>query len=809
MSISFGISTYLGNGNWVFDHEDLVAALVNANRDKPFYGYRMAKKLVEDASKRGGFDAIKTLAENNGLRASAITNAEGSPLWWYTNNIEGATSVSAEPIYAGALEAEIVTEGGVEEIALSPLAEVTTDAGTTLAGGGVQTLAKALPVIGAIATGIGMGYQSYKEHPEAWTDLSNATFDTPFDFSDDFTFINRLVHGEYSDEYLSYARENDVAKVVKAFADRGALDYHTEYRSQVTEAGVYTPTLTPVVGRTPAYDACMEVLHDTYPNAVAYNCAESIEYNLDGTLKQYVCTVNASESSTPTADTVNIEYDSTYHAYRSSETSLLSNPILCTVIFSPTAGVTYQWLRSGGISIYSGTGEYISPINNIVYITSGGLNATAVTVREDNEVTRAFPIVDEAVGLNIAPNTSLADIKTALQNAYPEWYDESFTKSEYNPYTDSAFDDRYLPLAMPKNDPYTDNSPDSGYDQQTAQKGKIETSQQAKHLTEDNNKVENSTPVVTPTPTPNDAGGGSVGGRSNALWSVYNPSFTELDQLGQFLWSDNIVDILKTFLNNPVDAIISLHMVYCTPATGTPQPIYLGYINTLVHSHVVTEQFKTIDCGTVDVAEYFKDARDYSEAYTRIEIYLPFIGIKQLRTADIIGGKVQVVYTIDVYTGALLCKIFVTKLGVKQLLYNFSGNCSVQVPLTGADRTRLLSGAITGALGYFTGGAAGAVVGAVAGGLMQGSTIDRSGQLGANSGALGVKTPYIIITRNYGYDAGDYNKFYGFPSNNRVALLTCKGYTRVKDVHVDIITTATENEKREIETLLKSGVIIN
>ena len=142
------------------------------------------------------------------------------------------------------------------------------------------------------------------------------------------------------------------------------------------------------------------------------------------------------------------------------------------------------------------------------------------------------------------------------------------------------------------------------------------------------------------------------------------------------------------------------------------------------------------------------------------------------------------------------------------MLYTFEGNCAVQLPLTGADKSRLLTGVIGGAFtGGMMGGAGGAVVGAVKGAI-GGIKIQKTGSIGSNAGAMGIKKPYIIITRQKTYDAYDYNEQYGYPANLTTQLSTCKGYTRGKDVHVENIT-ATQEEKNMIENLLKQGIIIN
>ena len=322
----------------------------------------------------------------------------------------------------------------------------------------------------------------------------------------------------------------------------------------------------------------------------------------------------------------------------------------------------------------------------------------------------------------------------------------------------------------------------------------------------------NPTPVPTDTPS-SPSTPPAVTGSSNALWAVYNPTFSEVSAVGSYLWSSSIIDIIQKFFSNPMDAIISLHMIYTSPATGASQNIKLGYLDSGVSAKIVTNQYKIIDCGTIAVPEYFQDVRDYSP-YTKCDIFLPFIGIRSLNPEDVINCKLNCKYTVDVLTGAILAELYITKRGATQCLYTFAGNGAVQIPLTGGDRTRLLSGIIAGATavvgGAAVGGLAGAAAGAVHGvsGLHNSSNVERAGNFSANAGAMGIKKPYLIINRKDSYDATDYNKYYGFPCNIACKLSTCKGYTKVNSVHVEI-AKAMEEEKTEIMAALTSGVIIS
>ena len=298
---------------------------------------------------------------------------------------------------------------------------------------------------------------------------------------------------------------------------------------------------------------------------------------------------------------------------------------------------------------------------------------------------------------------------------------------------------------------------------------------------------------------------------ADALFTVYNPTDGQLNSLGGYLWSSSIIEQIKQIWQNPIDGVIALHKVYATPTTGSSKNIKLGYLDTSVAANVVTSQFVDIDCGSITVSEKKKNATDYSP-FTQIQIYLPFVGIQELDTNEIMGGSVNVKYRVDVYTGTCLAMIYVTRspdMTTPQLLYTFSGNASQKLPLTASD----FGGAISSLLGIVgvgvaSGGALGAAaaVGAAHSLTSEMVHIQHSGGLSANSGLLGPRTPFLIISRQYGYDANGYSEFYGYPANKTVYLNNCTGYVRVKDIRYK--GDGTEDEKNEIVNLLKTGVII-
>lgn len=309
-------------------------------------------------------------------------------------------------------------------------------------------------------------------------------------------------------------------------------------------------------------------------------------------------------------------------------------------------------------------------------------------------------------------------------------------------------------------------------------------------------------PPVDPTPEPPSPP--VVIGTASGMISIYNPTKAELGSFAGWLWSPDFLDNFLKIFNNPMDAIIGLHMLYATPITNGRNDIIVGYLNSHVNSKVVSQQYSTIDCGTVNVAEFYGNATDYAP-YTKVYCYLPFIGIVPLKADDVMGKKVNITYGIDVLTGTCLASIYTIKDNKRICMYTFTGNCGVQLPISGGN----YAGVVRGLIGMAGSVLAGSVIGAVGSALSMKTDVSHSGSIGSNAGVMGIRKPYLIITRYDSFDAVGYNRFYGLPANKTVTLNTCKGFTRVKSVHVDNLPIATDSEKNEIETLLRNGVVIN
>lgn len=301
---------------------------------------------------------------------------------------------------------------------------------------------------------------------------------------------------------------------------------------------------------------------------------------------------------------------------------------------------------------------------------------------------------------------------------------------------------------------------------------------------------------------------------SNAMFTVYKPSMTQVNAFGGWLWSTNIVEQIKRIWQNPLDGIISFMKVYVDAPTSGSDTIKVGILDSEVSSPVVSGQFVTVECGSLNVSEKFYNATDYSP-FVSMHLYLPFIGIVELDIDEFMSGEIKVTYHVDVYTGTCLAEVKSRRspdMPEWTIVYTFSGNASQQLPLTSAEFSGALSslvGVVGGGLAVASGGGLGLLAGAS--GIAHAVShemvhLAHSGSLSANAGIMGARTPYLILTRRRSYDANGYSELYGYPSNKTVFLNNCSGYVKVKDIRLE--TVATDSERLEIENLLKAGVII-
>ena len=289
--------------------------------------------------------------------------------------------------------------------------------------------------------------------------------------------------------------------------------------------------------------------------------------------------------------------------------------------------------------------------------------------------------------------------------------------------------------------------------------------------------------------------------------TCYKMTPAQLSKLGDELWSDNIFTQISNTVLKPTDFIVNLSLL----------PVDVGGVTKLIKAGkillngaegtLISQQFIRVDCGTLEVKKKWGGAIDYQ---TDVSIFLPFIGEQTLNANEVMGATLNVIYTVDILSGSCIASVRVNKDNLDSVLYQFSGNMASNYPITSADYATVFSGALQLAVGVGSLPSSGGVLSLVSAtsNMLSGADVKRTGSLSSASGFMGIKKPYLILSRPIQSLAESYNHFNGFVSNIKMNLGDCSGFTKVDMVHLEAIPCMDE-EKAEIESLLKSGVLIN
>lgn len=248
-----------------------------------------------------------------------------------------------------------------------------------------------------------------------------------------------------------------------------------------------------------------------------------------------------------------------------------------------------------------------------------------------------------------------------------------------------------------------------------------------------------------------------------AFVNVYNPTEKQLVDAANALFinlgTGQIVDVSKY--------IVAIHKVFVPVSTDENfQPIKFGNYDTQVNSKVVNQRIARVSCGKITVPELHHNALDYSP-YTTVRIWLPFLGFFDLSIDELSNKEVELTYSIDLINGKALAEISTDE----AVIYRFVGTAYEREPYHTESLNNVSTVYINGAYN------------------------------------MADYTPYLLIERPINLTPAN-NDFEGLPTYKEVIIGDTKGYLRCRKVFAkDMI--ATEAEKKEIEALLCSGVLVD
>lgn len=307
-----------------------------------------------------------------------------------------------------------------------------------------------------------------------------------------------------------------------------------------------------------------------------------------------------------------------------------------------------------------------------------------------------------------------------------------------------------------------------------------------------------------------------------ALSEINNKVF---DSQGTFI--EAILNGLKLYGAKPIDAVISLNYmpfdVSEVATTGIQNHVNFGsYLLQLDNSvHNVQNPRVIIDMGSILFNSQSASWLDF-EPVTEMYIWLPYIGLNKLDISKYYLKTVKLEYIVDLNTSS--CTAVLS--GNNVILDYFDGSIGVNMPITGYNNGEYANAVLNATMQTVKGGV-GALVTAPSG-KISAETLSSLGKFesgmfaltqtinsnhmyikGSASSGVGMcqpQYPIVYLVKNEVFEPENLHTLVGYPSSFGGKVKNCNGYLQCNDVK--LTSTATDKEKEEIITLLKSGIYV-
>lgn len=247
------------------------------------------------------------------------------------------------------------------------------------------------------------------------------------------------------------------------------------------------------------------------------------------------------------------------------------------------------------------------------------------------------------------------------------------------------------------------------------------------------------------------------------FFTVYIPTNENMEVINNaiFLQGGETVDVMHYFS--------SYKKFFCIiPIEGYKQ-LKASRYNFGVTAAYTKSYTLNIDCGSIQIDETFKSVMDYAP-FSRLTIFLPFIGFQELDVSMVMNNVLHVVYTVDVLSGRCLAKLFVVIGDNECCIAEYGGTIA-------CDEVFSSSGQYNGSYELLT------------------------------SMQLGDLQTYVLISNKEPLE-GNVSEYDGYPTNEVIKVGDVTGFIAYDKIFA-VGMTATETEKREIESILKSGVLVD
>lgn len=341
------------------------------------------------------------------------------------------------------------------------------------------------------------------------------------------------------------------------------------------------------------------------------------------------------------------------------------------------------------------------------------------------------------------------------------------------------------------------------------------------HKTDPGNKPSYDTDVISNPGAPDESSASAVG---SGLIHAYKMTESNLAELTTCLYGTTLGGLITNLAINPLDFIVSLNIFPASPDVGSDTNVVLGKwlctdsgveaLGGNVLGKPLSKQFKVFDFGSVNIQEQWGSFLDYT--HTQIELYLPFIGVVDIDTAEVMEGSIALEYTVDYLTGMCVANVNCNRtvelpdgrVKEQKSQHSYQGNCAMSIPLSQQQYGNMIGSLINAGTAGMKAGIAGVGI-SVASDVASGGfkpSVTTKGSISANAGFCSILYPYIRITRPISAESESFQEVMGYPSYIDSTLGDCDDLCVCESIDLHSITGATDSEIERIRQMCLEGV---
>ena len=285
-----------------------------------------------------------------------------------------------------------------------------------------------------------------------------------------------------------------------------------------------------------------------------------------------------------------------------------------------------------------------------------------------------------------------------------------------------------------------------------------------------------------------------------------------LQQLGRKLWDYSFYDFIQNLNASPIENIVSIKMYPFNIPGGQDTEIVLGNVGMGVLGKPVDIDYNckhVINPSGTTIAKKYPQKYNYlnSNVFTKLSIFLPYIGFKELDASVFLDHELKVEYIVDILTGSCVAMCYADDVPIVQ----YNGLMGLDIPISATNRAQVEAGIIQ-SVGQSAmqlaqkniGGAASAALNI----LSQSYHTETQGTASPSCNSFITHDVFYILEAPEVQFPSGYAHSHGLPLFLTKSLNKVHGFTVCDNVDTSGIQGATLEEKEMIKQALEEGVYL-